>query len=41
MPTEHAQWLVTECPFNRDNYPTLIGKVFANPPSYAVVVRIG
>lgn len=33
-------YLVIDCPFNVAWCPQLIGKVFENPPSYAVVVRL-
>lgn len=30
-------YLVVECEFNRANYPDLIGIVYEEPPSYAIV----
>ncbi len=33
-------YLVTDCAFNRENYPALIGQWFANPPAYAMVVFV-
>ena len=33
--------LVVDNAFNRANYPTLIGKVFENPPGYAAVMSAG
>jgi hypothetical protein len=34
------EFVVTDCDFNRANYPDLIGKRFKNPPSYAAVMEV-
>lgn len=34
------EFLVIDCAFNRECYPSLIGKRFANPPAYVVVVEV-
>ena len=33
-------FLVIDCPFNHQGAPTLIGKLYAKPPSYVQVRRV-
>ena len=33
-------YLVLDCPFNRENYPSLVGKKLDNPPAYALCVEV-
>lgn len=40
LSTTNNGYLVIDCPFNRINYPNLIGLTFQKPPSYAVVNKI-
>lgn len=33
-------YFVTDCEFNQTNYPNLIGRIYSNPPSYAIVIQL-
>lgn len=35
-----VKWLVVDCPFNRNNYRWLIGRLYDTPPSFAYVERV-
>ena len=30
-------WIVSDCEFNRQWYSNIIGRIYKNPPSYAIV----
>ncbi len=34
------KYLVIDCPFNRENYPSLLGKKLDNPPAYALCCEV-
>ena len=34
------KYLVIDCPFNQEWYPSLVGKELDNPPSYAVCCEV-
>jgi hypothetical protein len=40
MENNNMRYQAADCSFNQANYPHLIGKMFANPPAYVVVIDL-
>jgi hypothetical protein len=34
------KYLVIDCPFNQENYPSLVGQELDNPPAYALCCEV-